>query len=281
MASGLVRVLLLGVLVALSGAVLGFAVGYPLGRVKFSASNAIRLDQSRLAGTIDPVDGITQQNDLPLGWEPGQPELAGFGILGNDFCGEEVPLPGALSTVESSVFTDGADSNLISQAVRVEQWQGAREYIRSVKRALDGCSKFYQPGPDGKRLRIDIKDGDGEAPITDFVARRFISSEGSAIQSWSIMAVGDVLVGTRYLGKSSPQRSFLTDVENEILIRVAPQTFAVNESDSEDKAGLGDGSGTTQDTAIEGGAADETPGLAGNPGGEQPGDSTTTTVPGG
>ena len=144
----------------------------------------------------------------------------------------------------------------------MEQWQGAREYIRSVKRALDGCNKFYQTGQDGKRVRIDIKDGDGEPPITDFISRRYVSSLGSDVQSWSIMAVGDVLVGTRYLGQSSPQRSLLSDIENEILIRVAPQTFAVGGADSgsDPKSARRLGfTSTTNSTVIEGGAADETP----------------------
>ncbi|MGB6058020.1 MAG: hypothetical protein WBF71_07125 [Microthrixaceae bacterium] len=271
---GLLKVLLLGALVALSGAVLGVAVGYPIGRIKFSESNAVRLDQSRLAGTIDPANAITKQTDLPLGWEPGEPGLSAFGILGNEFCGDKVPLPGTLSNIESSVFKNGENSSLISQAVRVEQWQGAREYIRSVKRALESCNKFFQKGPDEKRIRVDIKEGDGEAPITDFVARRFVSSQGTDVQNWSIMAVGDVLVGTRYLGQSSPQRAFMSDVENEILIRIAPQTFAVGETDSEPKAAAdGSQASTTASTVIEGGAADETPSL--------PGDETTTTAPGG
>lgn len=272
---GLLKVLLLCALVAISGAVLGVAVGYPIGRIKFSESNAVRLDQSRLAGSIDPANAVTKQTDLPLGWEPGEPGLSAFGILGNEFCGDKVPLPGTLSTVESSVFKNGENSSLISQAVRVEQWQGAREYVRSVKRALESCNKFFQKGPDEKRIRIDIKDGDGEAPITDFVARRYVLSQGTDVQNWSIMAVGDVLVGTRYLGQSSPQRAFMSDVENEILIRIAPQTFAVGETDSEPKAGAAEGSqpSTSGSTVIEGGAADETPSL--------PGDETTTTAAGG
>lgn len=267
--------MMLAALVGLSGAILGLAIGYPIGRIKFSESNSIRLDQSRLAGTIDPASAITQQTDLPLDWEPGQAELAGFGILGNDFCGEKVALPGALSSVEAAVFKSGQGSNLISQAVRVEQWQGAREYIRSVKRALDGCSKFFQPSTDGTRVRIDIKDGDGEAPITDFVSRRYVSAVGSDVQSWSIMAVGDVLIGTRYLGNASPQKAFLSDVENEILMRIAPQTFAAGEVDKESDPKSQ--TSTTASTVIEGGAADETPGQSG--GGAE--GETPTTAPGG
>ena len=114
----------------------------------------------------------------------------------------------------------------------------------------------------------------GKPPITDFISRRYVSSLGSDVQSWSIMAVGDVLVGTRYLGQSSPQRSLLSDIENEILIRVAPQTFAVGGAGSETDPNSPSGSGTstTGSTVIEGGAADETP-LSGG--------GTTTTVPGG
>lgn len=252
----LLRFGLLIVLVAVSGVAVGFAVGVPLGRVNFSSSDAIRLDQSRLAGSVDSEAAIVAASDLPVGWKEGDPNLAAFGILGNEFCGETIAMPTALSGVKASVFTSpSGDATLISQAVRVERWQAAREYVRDVDRVISDCDKFYQVDPDGKRQRVNIKETQSDPPITDFVARSFVAEDGSSVQSWSIMAVGDVIIGLRHLGKTAPQHSLLPDLQNHILMRTAPQTFAPGGSETTTTAA--DQSGDTSTTVIEGGAADE------------------------
>ncbi|MFN7150669.1 MAG: hypothetical protein ACK4V6_14490, partial [Microthrixaceae bacterium] len=52
---GLRVVLLVAVLVG-SGVFLGLAAGYPLRQLRFDESDAQRLDQSRLAGMVEPAD---------------------------------------------------------------------------------------------------------------------------------------------------------------------------------------------------------------------------------
>lgn len=220
-------------LVVVAGLLAGAAVGWPLGRVKFETSQAIRLDQARLVGSIDPEAAIATEADLPIGWESGDPALAVFGILNNDFCGESVDMPAALSEVKSSVFVSpGGDATLIVQAVRVERWQNAREYVRSVERTVSDCDKFFNNDAEGNRRRIDIKEGQGDPPITDFVSRSYVRDDGGDVQYWSMMAVGDVVIGIRYVGSSTPQHSFLPDLQNHILMRIAPQDFAPDSGDT-------------------------------------------------
>ncbi len=73
-----VRVVLLLAILGLSGTFLGLAAGYPISRIQFEDSDAVRLDQSQLAGQIDPVQAVVTAADLPIGWQPGDPALSAF-----------------------------------------------------------------------------------------------------------------------------------------------------------------------------------------------------------
>jgi len=266
------KLVMLVVIIAVTGIGLGLALGYPISRITFEESDAIRLDQARLAGQVDPVLALTAPTDLPLGWAPGDPATAAFGLLGTEFCGEEVELPTALSAEQAAVFTNEADGSLlISQAVRVDQWQSAKEYVEAVETAVGECDEFFRNGVDGTRAKVEITDGMGDPPITDHVARTFVATDGSNVQVWSMMAIGDVITSTLYAGPAGPQQSLMSDLESRILIRTAPASFALGGvgSDATTTTITGD---TTQTSIIEGGAADETPGA-----GE--GDGATTTVP--
>lgn len=227
------RLVALCALVGLSGVLAGAAIGWPLGRIDLQTSQAVRLDQARLVGSIDPEAVVAVEADLPIGWIPGDPAVAMFGILNNDFCGESVAMPAAISDVKSSVFVDqNGDGTLIVQAIRLERWQNAREYVRNVERTVGDCDKFFNNDVDGNRRRTDIKEGQGDPPITDFVARSYIREDGRDVQYWSIMAVGDVVIGIRYVGNTSPQHSLLPDLQNHILMRIAPQDFAPGVGDT-------------------------------------------------
>lgn len=243
-----VRLVALCLLVGLSGVLAGAAIGWPLGRVNFETSKAVRLDQARLAGSIDPEVVVAVDTDLPIGWKPGDPNVAMFGILNSDFCGEKVDMPAALTSVKSSVFVSPSDDGtLIIQAVRLERWQNAREYVRSVDRTVGDCDKFFSTDMEGNRRRIDIEDGQGDPPITDFVARSYVSEDGNDVQFWSLMAVGDVVIGIRYVGTVVPQHSLLPDLQNHILMRIAPQDFAPGSGDTRTNADGSDHTDVTTD----------------------------------
>lgn len=263
------RLVALAVLVGLSGVIAGVALGVPLGRLNFASSDAIRLDQARLAGSVDPEAAVVTAADLPVGWKEGDPNLAAFGILGNEFCGETIEMPAALVGMKSSVFTSpSGNATLISQAVRVEQWQAAREYVRDVEKVISDCDKFFVVNPDGKRQRVNVKESQQDEPITDFVARSFVAEDGTSVQAWSIMAVGDVIIGLRHISRTAPQHSLMEDLQNHILMRTAPQTFAPGSGkDTEPTGKSGEGTSTT---VVESGAVDESPDATVSEGGDQP-----------
>lgn len=252
-----VRLVLLVVILGLSGVFLGLAAGYPLSKIQFEESDAVRLDQSQLAGEVDPAAAVVTATDLPIGWEDGDPAIAAFGLLGTEFCGEEVPLPTQLSEVESAVFANPADESvLIAQAVRVDRWQNARTYVDDVGSAVGECEQFFRNGLDGSRVQVDIEDGTSEPPITDYVSRSFVAQDGESVQTWSMMAVGDVVIALLYNGPTAPQQGFLSELEDQLLARLDPQDFA--------PGGVAPSTSTTTTvdptatTVLEGGAADET-----------------------
>lgn len=226
-ASHLLKGVLLIALIGLSGVGLGYALGFPLSKVEFEESTAVRVDHSRLAGQVDVSDALVQLEDLPRGWELGDQNVAIFGMLGADYCGESVELPTQLGDAESVVFTDPTDGSMvISQAVRAERWQSAREYVRAVESSVSSCAEFYRDGFDGERHLIEVRPGMGSAPVADYVARSFVSVDGSGIQVWSLMMVGDVLMQFMHSGPTRPTEGFMNQVETAILRRVDPEHFS-------------------------------------------------------
>jgi hypothetical protein len=254
--SQLVRMVALLALVAVSGVGLGLAAGYPVSRLEFEESNAVRLDQSRLAGEVDPELALVAQIDLPLTWGPGDPAVGGFGLLGLGFCGEEVALPTALSGRQVAVFVDETGrSYLISEAIRVDRWQSARAYVDDVEDSVDACDEFFRPDGAGGSAKVEIQAGTGDPPITDHVARTFVAEDGSSVQTWSLMAVGDVLIALQHIGPQRPQEGFLRDLEDKILIRVDPLDFAPGGLPTTTTAVVPED--PTATTVLEDGAADE------------------------
>src|SRR6476659_3009005 len=141
------RVLLLVGLVLGSGIAIGLVAAYPLQYVEFNNSDAIRLDRS-LAGQVDPKAALVTPADVPSGWSPGDPSLAGFGVLGQQFCGEDAKVPTPLSGGESALYSNGTDkATVISHAPRVKSYQDAVGYLDNVDSALGRCSEFFRGDP--------------------------------------------------------------------------------------------------------------------------------------
>lgn len=270
--SQLARVGMLAALIALSGVVIGLAAAYPLQFVHFEESDAVQLDQAQLAGRVEPTAALVTAADLPTGWNPGDPALAGFGILGSTFCGDEVPLPTALSRTDAAVWSNPTDrSTLVSQAVRTERWQSARQYVEDVADALATCDAFFRVGF-GAREKVLVKDAGGQPLVSDSVRSAFVSADGKSVVEWSIMAVGDVLVAVSHNGPTRPSGSFLNGVERDVLARVAPSDFAPSKGSGSSTTTPDDAGGTT---VLQSGSADET----GDSGGDTGGAGTATTSP--
>ncbi|MHB1138220.1 MAG: hypothetical protein ACYC2O_04630 [Microthrixaceae bacterium] len=252
-----VRLVLLVLVIAATGVGLGLAAGYPVSKIQFEESDAVRLSQQTLVDKVDPAAAVTALTDLPEGWEAGDPAIASFGLLGSKFCGETVELPTTLSSITSTVHSNPSDESvLISQAVRVDRWQSARQYVDDVGDAVGECDRFYKTGIDGERVEVRVAEAPGDAPITDHVSRKFVSSDGTSVQVWSLMAIGDVIVATQYVGPTGPQQGLLSDAEMDILRRVAPEAFAVGGIPTETTSTTVPG---TETTVLDSGTEDQSP----------------------
>ncbi len=151
--------------------------------------------------------------------------------------------------------TNGA--RIIAQALRVDKWTAAQDYVEEVAAGLEECDTFFRPGAEGT-IKVTSTDVDRDPPITDHVDRRYQSPEG--VQEWSMMAVGDVIIAVQYLASTPPPEGFVAQIEQSILERIDPQEFAVGGSEAQDL--LAPGGDPTATTAPLGdtGAADESGG---------------------
>ncbi len=263
------RIVLLAAIVAIFGMGVGYAMGFPLRYINYKASSAISLDQASLAGTVDVSDALVTQEDLGPGWTEGDPALAAFGVLGADVCGTKVPTPTPLSAKEAAVWADDTNNaRIISQALRVDKWSAAAQYIDEVAQELEACDTFFRT--DGEnRIKVTSRDIERDPPVTDHVDRRYQSPTG--VQDWSMFAVGDVIIAIQYLAPTPSPEGFLYDVERSVLERVAASEFApggVDTSDPERPGGtVTPGAGSSEEPTTLPGAQPD-PGV--EPGGEVP-----------
>ena len=219
------RLILLAAIIGVSGVALGYALGYPLRYVEYEASAAVALDQASLAGTIEVTDALVSTADLGADWVAGDPALGSFGVLGADVCGEVIETPTPLSPKEAAVWVDETNgARIISQALRVDRWNSAEEYVSDVADELEECDTYFRE-IDGEQIKVTSTDLDRDPPITDHVDRRYQSPDG--VQDWSMMAVGDVIVAIQYLAATPPPESLLRELEDEVLRRIAPGEFSL------------------------------------------------------
>ncbi|MBM3663384.1 MAG: hypothetical protein FJW94_10980 [Actinobacteria bacterium] len=227
----LARVVALLLLLAVSGMALGLVLSFPISRLQFSPSGAIRLDQANLVGQLEAESALVAAEDLPVEWVPGDPALGGFGLLGSTFCGTTVELPTALSDDKVVVFQNpSTGSVLIGQSLRIDKWQAGRDYVAQVDRALKDCDEFYASGFSGP-IRSRIEDPPGSPAITDSVGATYRSlEEPLRVTEWTILAVGDLLLAVSVTGLEESPEQFLDTVENRILTRLDPADFAPSAS---------------------------------------------------
>jgi len=249
-------------LLTVCGLAIGLVFAYPVSRVRITEASAIQLDQAALAGKADPEQAVVTPGDLGDGWSEGNPKLTSFGILGGSFCGEGVEVPTALSPVKSAVLVNpSTKATVISQAVRADRWQSAREYVSSVDRAVSSCDRFYVAGPEGRQLQRVI-DNTGSKPIDDYSSRVYLADDGKSSVTWSTFAVGDVIVAVEYIAPTRPPEGFLGELESKLLLRLAPEAFSpggVVPDSTTTTAPTGPASNSTT-TVLEGGSADESGG---------------------
>jgi hypothetical protein len=268
------RVLMLAGLLLLSGAAIGLAAAFPLTFISYDESEATTIDQTRLTGQVDVDQALVTLEDLPRGWEPGDPALGPFGIFNSEFCGEQIDTPTPLSEVHTAVFKNTTnDSVLIAQALHVDKWQSAQSYVNDIDDAVTECDQFYRNGPAG-RTKVDIKEA-AEAPLiaNDFVARTYVATDGDGVQEWAVFQVGDVVISVMYSGPTGPEAPFLNGVIRNVLSRVDPEDFPRAGANTDNALSGAVTDGSTPST-IDSGAADES---EGGTGAETPADPGVTT----
>ena len=256
------RVAVLILLLAVCGMAIGLVFAYPVSKVHLSQAAAITLDQAALAGKADPDQAVATQVDLGEGWAPGDPLLGQYGILGSKFCGGAVDLPAAVSPVKSAVFVNPATkATVVAQAVRVDRWQNAREYVASVDRAISGCKTFYVKSLEGRKLQR-VLDTASAKPIEDYVSRVYLAQDGSSAVTWSMFVVGDVVVALEYFGPTRPPQGYLGEIESKLLLRLAPSAFSADgdSSDPTSSTTAPPAGGSVPTTVLDSGAADESGG---------------------
>jgi hypothetical protein len=154
------------------------------------------------------------------------------------------------------VFTKPGDgTTVIAQALRVDKWKSAEEYVDDVSDELEECETFFRVDGD-RRVKVTSRPIEHPAPVTDHVARIYQSADG--VQVWSMMAVGDVIIAVQYLGPTPPPESFLPEVERAVLTRIDPGDFAAAGVQTAVEADADATPETTTTVASDaGGAADE------------------------
>ena len=77
----------------------------------------------------------------------------------------------------------------------------------------------------GESTKVEIRDGQPNPPISDYVSRTLTPPKGGTLQRVVLFAVGDVIVSIQYAGPTPPSPSLLANAQKRILTRVAPDQF--------------------------------------------------------
>lgn len=246
-ADGLLRVVVLVALIIGSGFAIGYAVGYPLRQLDLGGPPAVVLDQPALAGSFDPALALVRLEDMPKGWQVGDPVLNSFALVGASYCGQSAEVDGQLGDRLTAAFSDPQNAAVVvSEVVRVRRQQDAGGYVREVSSTLDGCpnGRFFRVEGD-KRVEVQIIDNRDRQPVEDYDSRLLRPVAGGPVQIVTYFQVGDAIVAIAYNGPPNPPKELLHNVEKEILYRVAPKQFSRSTKVS-GATGVPDQTSTTQ-----------------------------------
>lgn len=219
--------LLIGIIVA-SGLLVGFGVAYPLSKLQLSVSTAQSLDHQALAGTFDPEQALVQQGDLPAGYVPLETDLSPFRAIGAQYCGTQPKVDGALDQGMVRSFTTATDGSIVmSEVLRLRQVRAANDYLRQVDQAFTNCAGgSYFRGTGAERVRMQIKPGQPDPPINDYVSYTLRPEGAGKVQRLVLFQIGNVLVAVQFIGNTIPPNELLGKAQQAILERCAPKQFS-------------------------------------------------------
>jgi hypothetical protein len=219
------RVVLLVAIVAVVGVAVGLGVGYPISKIEVASDNAVELDQIPLPGTFDPEAALIAKSDLPDSWQVSDANFETFSMIGSPICGQAPEISNQLGTKLVRVYEDKANQGFIlSEVVRVRRPADATGYVSEMSKSFEGCKAFFRVAG-GEPTKVDVRPGQPNPPITDYVSRTLSPPKGGISQRVVFFAVGDVIVSIQYAGPTPPAPSLLDRAQKKILTRVAPNQF--------------------------------------------------------
>jgi hypothetical protein len=219
------RIVVLLVIIGAVGTLIGLGLGYPISRIKVSGDNAVSLDQPALNGTFDPQQALVTAADLPNNWAATDDSFEAYSLVGAPICGQTVKIGNQVGTPLVAVFHDDSDqSYLLSEVFRVSQPGDAQTYLDDLQGAFGECDSFYRIAG-GTKTKVNIKPGQSDPPITDFVSYTLQPPKSGVTQRMAVMQIGAVIVSLQFAGPTLPQQSLLSNAEHSMLVRTAPKQF--------------------------------------------------------
>ncbi|MEZ5381712.1 MAG: hypothetical protein R2754_07925 [Microthrixaceae bacterium] len=218
-----VRLAMVAGIVALVGLGIGQAMGQAVSQLPDPTEGAVVLDQLSLGG-IEPTMLLLQKGEVPADWETIEPFP---GMVGGDWCGEQVETTGIRSSPVDTVTFSQPESKalLISEVASFDRPQFAANYVSDVTEVMLSCPSYFQPLFDGSKQKIEVTEPDEPQPITDYVSRVLQPEDRSNYDVRTLFQVGSSVVGLHYAGPERPPRNLLANAEEAILARVSPDDF--------------------------------------------------------
>jgi hypothetical protein len=211
-------------LVCATGLVAGFAIAWPVSQMQLNVRTEKTLNQEALAGSFDPELALATVDDVPDGWAPGDPAAAGLvSPVGQSICGTTPQMQNSMADPLQGVLRNSSGKELlVSQVYRLRSPRDANQYIQDMSDALS-CSSFFTL-TNSQRNKIDIRDGQPDPPISDYISKTLVASQGGA-RRFAIFQVGNVVIVLTSSGPSVPPDSLVGDAQLGILNRIDPDDF--------------------------------------------------------
>jgi len=221
------RVGVLVAIIATSGLLLGFGIGYPLSKINLDVRSSQQLDHVPLAGTFDPAQALVQQGDLPGNFTQSTESPGFLTLIGSPVCGNTPTVTSPLGDKQTRMFTTGADGQIVvSEVQRFRRPIDANYYIADLARAFDTCAgKTFFRGTGADRVAVKIRPGQPNPPVNDYVSYTLVPEKSGKTQVIVAFQVGDVITAFQFFGPTRPPVKLLDKVQLSILARTVPNLF--------------------------------------------------------
>jgi hypothetical protein len=211
-------------LVCVTGLVAGFAIAWPVSQINLNVRTEKTLNQEALAGSFDPESALATVDDVPDGWVPGDVNAAAIASpVGQSICGTTPQMQNSLADPLQAVFQNSSGKELlVSQVFRLRSPRDANQYIQDMSDALS-CNSFFTL-TNSQRNKIEVRDGQPDPPISDYISKTLVASQGGA-RRFAILQAGSAVVVLTSVGPTVPPDSLVGDAQLGILNRIDATDF--------------------------------------------------------